>query len=769
MVGRSASNRLPRPRKTARRIRECEDAIDADADRSYVPGCFPALQPCIETNIDKWADESGGRERDGRLPGESPRRSTSRAHGQTNVHFDCGPRPLRNLPAPVTRPERVPVVTDDDRGNESDPTMPAETFYITTPIYYVNDNPHIGHAYTTILGDVLARYHRLLGQPTHYLTGTDEHGQKVQQAAQDHGITPQEQCDRTVVRFQELWAKLRITHDDFIRTTEERHKRVVQAILRELYDREEIYASDYEGWYCVPCERFFMEKDLVGGNCPECGRSVEKLVERNYFFRMSAYQDWLVDHIVEHPEFIQPAHRRQETLGFLRQPLGDLCISRPKNRLNWGIELPFDDQYVTYVWFDALVNYISAVGYGFEEERFARWWPVTYHLIGKDILTTHTVYWPTMLRAIGVEMPRTVFAHGWWLVGEDKMSKSLGNVVNPMDMAESYGVDAFRYFLLAEMTLGQDASFTESLFVTRYNADLANDLGNMASRVIKMIRRAFGGRLPDRPVPGEAEKKLMEVTLGAVQHMETYLNSMQLDRGIAEVMGAVREANRYFDQTKPWALAKEGRMDDLARVLYSAAECLRIVSGLLYPVMPERMGELRAALGVPPERLEPHLATLSKWGGLVPGSSVADLKALFPRVDAVGKQPDAAPRRSAKKPVDQPPSSAPAGVALIDVETFAKAKLKTGKILRAESIEGADELLKLQVQMGAETRQLVAGIATFYAPDELVGKTIVVVANLKPAKLFGVESQGMLLAARSGKELRLVTADGEIPSGAEVG
>jgi methionyl-tRNA synthetase len=646
--------------------------------------------------------------------------------------------------------------------------MKSEHFYVTTPIYYVNDKPHIGHAYTTILADVLARYHRLLNEPTHFLTGTDEHGQKVQQAADKNGITPQEQCDQTVVRFQELWVKLGITHDDFIRTTEPRHKEIVQKILADLWDRGEIYAAEYEGWYCVPCERFFTEKDLVDGNCPECNRPVDKLMEKNYFFRMGKYQDWLVQHIEEHPEFIQPEHRRQETLGFLRQPLGDLCISRPKSRLAWGIDLPFDSDYVTYVWFDALVNYISAIGYLADDERFAAWWPASYHLIGKDILTTHTVYWPTMLKAMGVELPRTVFAHGWWLVGRDKMSKSLGNVVNPMEMADEYGVDAFRYFLMAEMTLGQDASFTEAAFITRYNADLANDLGNMTSRVVKMMARSFDGCIPDFPAPGEDEKELVETTLGAVAHMRDYLNAMQLDRGVAEVLSAVRAANRYFDRMQPWTLAKDPeRREDLARVLGNAGECLRIVSGLLYPIMPDKMRELRQALGLPEDHLEPHLDTLEVWSGLPAGSPLGDLGTLFPRVDA--KKALGEPEQAPKKEKGQKKSKAPVGVQMIDFETFGKVEMKTALVLQAERVEGSDKLLKLQVQVGAEKRQVVAGIAAYYSPEELVNRTFVMVANLKPATLFGVESNGMFLAAKAGKQLRLLVPDGDMSSGASIG
>ncbi len=647
--------------------------------------------------------------------------------------------------------------------------MIRSKFYITTPIYYVNDKPHIGHAYTTILADVLARYHRLIGVPTFFLTGTDEHGQKVQRAAERNGIPPQAHCDRTVVRFLDLWKKLDITYDDFIRTTEERHIRVVREILQELYDKGEIYPADYEGWYCVPCERFFTEKDLTDGNCPECGRPVERIVERNYFFRMSKYQQWLVEYIQTHPKFIQPEHRRQETLGFLRQPLGDLCISRPKARLAWGIPLPFDPDYVTYVWFDALINYISAVKFKRDSGEFARWWPASIHLIGKDILTTHTVYWPTMLRAMGLDMPETVFAHGWWLVGRDKMSKSLGNVVNPMEMIDKYGPDAFRYFLMAEMTLGQDASFTEQAFVARYNADLANDLGNLASRVLKMIQRSFGGRIPPKCAPGQAEDEMVRLASEAANEMETFLENMQLDRGLAKVMAAVRAGNRYFERSAPWKLSSENDRDALGRVLYSAAELLRIVSGLLFPVMPAKMRELRSALGIPEQAIEPSLEDLRRWGRLEAGRPVVAGRGLFPRVKpaAPGAAKPAAAANSAGAAGKA--ESAPEKAELIDIAAFGRVRLRTAKILEAEPVPGATKLLRLRIDLGDETRQLVAGIAKHYTPAELAGKTIIVVANLEPAVIRGVESQGMLLAAKKGKKLRLLTVDGAMPPGAEVG
>ncbi len=637
--------------------------------------------------------------------------------------------------------------------------MNPKTFYVTTPIYYVNDRPHIGHAYTTVLADVLARYHRLLGVPTHFLTGTDEHGQKVQQAAQKAGITPQQQADQTVVRFQDLWRKLLITHDDFIRTTEPRHTRVVQAILQDLYDRGEIYRAEYDGWYCMTCERFFTDKDLADDRCPECRRPVEKIRESNYFFRMSRHQEWLIRYIQEHPQFIQPDSRRNETLGFLRKPLTDLCISRPKSRMSWGIELPFDPAYVTYVWFDALVNYISAVGYRAQPDLFQRWWPARYHLIGKDILTTHTVYWPTMLNAMGLPLPETVFAHGWWLVGDAKMSKSAGNVINPMDMVDRYGVDAFRYFLMAEMVLGQDASFTEEAFVRRYNADLANDLGNLLSRTMKMIATNTGNRIPPPGPDGDDEPVLRTAVLDAARSMPTALTGMRLDLGLAAVAQAVREANRYLEKRQPWTLAKNKDLSALATVLYHAAETLRIVSGLLFPVMPDKMSLLRRSLGLPEGA--PEIASLTAWGGTRPDTEIGALQILFPRIEK--KESSAPPAAPTPTPV-----APPEGIALIEYADFQKVQLRTARVVQAERVEKADKLLKLRIEVGAETRQIVAGIAQSYTPEQVIGKSVVLVANLKPAVIRGIESQGMLLAASQGGTLRLITVDGDLPSGAVV-
>lgn len=625
------------------------------------------------------------------------------------------------------------------------------TFYITTPIYYVNDEPHIGHAYTTIMADVLARFHRLAGDEVLFVTGTDEHGQKVDEAAKKRALSPQAHADEMVVRFRDLWQVLNISNDDFIRTTEDRHKRVVTDILQRLYASGEIYAADYEGWYCIPDERFWTERDLIDGNCPDCGRPTVKISEKNYFFRMGAYQDWLIEYIETHPEFIRPEKRRNEILGFLRQPLGDLCISRPKSRMGWGIPLPFDDEYVCYVWFDALINYITAPGYLADAARFGHWWPASCHLIGKDILTTHCVYWPTMLKAMGVPLPETVMAHGFWLVDETKMGKSLGNAVRPLDLADKYGVDAFRYFLVRDMTLGQDSDFSEVAFVQRYNTELANELGNLLNRSVVMAARYLDGVIPSidhNHAALAALKARTDETLAAVGNA---IDAMNPNAVLDAIWRLVREANRFVEVQAPWHLAKDAsKRVELEVTIYALLETMRQLSVLLFPVIPSKAREIWQQLGASGSPEEIHLDDLKPWGGLDPNGEVAPGSPVFPRIEEV----DVATENATED--------------LISFSEFQKLDLRVAKIEAADRVAGADRLLRLQIRLGDEQRQIVAGIAEHYAPDALIGRQIVVVANLQPATIRGVESQGMLLAASDDRNLALIAPDGEIGDGTEV-
>ncbi len=496
-----------------------------------------------------------------------------------------------------------------------------KSFYITTPIYYVNDIPHIGHAYTTILADVLSRYQKQLGNDSFFLTGLDEHGQKVQDAATKRGIDPADHCDEMSKRFTSLWERLHISNDDFIRTTEKRHKNVVKEILKIVYNAGDIYEDEYEGLYSVSEERFITEKEADTGQF----RDIKKLKEKNYFFRMSKYQKALIAHINSNPKFIQPDHRKNEILGFLKQPLNDLCISRPKSRLNWGIELPFDSGYVTYVWFDALINYITAPGFLDDNISFDKYWPANMHLIGKDILTTHTVYWPTMLMSAGIELPKTIFAHGWWLMGDEKMSKSSGNVINPMDLIDDYGVDPVRYYLMREMVLGQDANFTLKSFVNRYNSDLANDFGNLLSRISTLINKNYDGYIPKVSSLGDEEKRLKSISVELVKKFDNNMLRMSINEAIEETLQFVRNINRYFEHMAPWKLVKED-LKSAGTVLYTGAEALRICAVLLSPIMPQRIQILLSALNT--ESVDRN------WGGLKSGTRLGEHKPLFPRINS---------------------------------------------------------------------------------------------------------------------------------------
>jgi methionyl-tRNA synthetase len=651
----------------------------------------------------------------------------------------------------------------------------TKKFYITTPIYYVNDVPHIGHAYTTIAADTLARYHRLLGDAVFFLTGTDEHGQKVEKAAQERGLTPKAHADLMSKNFHALWKKLEISNDAFIRTTDKEHLAVVQELLQKLYDKGQIERRTYEGWYCTPDERFWTGKEIVEGKCPDCGRPVERISENNYFFLMSKYQGRLIKHIEDNPNYIRPESRRNEVLGFLKsQALGDLCISRPKARLSWGIELPFDREFVTYVWFDALVNYFSAARYlspaaegsidPAVREKF--WWPADHHLVGKDILTTHSVYWSTMLMALDLDLPKNIFAHGWWTRDGKKMSKSLGNVIDPNDIVDAYGADAFRYFVLREVPFGLDGDFSTETFVTRFNTELANDLGNLLSRVLTMIAKYFDGRIPAAGPEQPFDRELREITASVSAKVDEDLSALAFTRYLQDVWALVMRANRYVEENAPWTLAKNKNLERLGTVLYNLSESLRLIGLYLYPVMPSTSQKIWSAIGVGKQIAVCRLNEEQQWGRSATGTAIQTGAQLFPRID----QKKNTEKKMEKTEETQRPALKPgtAGPELIGIEDFMKVDLRVGKIISAERVEKSEKLVKLKVDIGTETRQVVAGIGKSYAPEELLGKTIVIVANLKPAKLMGIESQGMLLAASSGDSLAVATFDRETKPGSRV-
>ncbi|HSF68263.1 MAG TPA: methionine--tRNA ligase [Nitrospiraceae bacterium] len=647
---------------------------------------------------------------------------------------------------------------------------PPKTFYITTPIYYVNDVPHIGHAYTTIAADALARYWRLRGRDVFFLTGLDEHGQKVQQAAARAGIDPQTHCDTLAPQFQQLWERLNISNDAFIRTTDPPHKFVVQRYLQQLYDNKLIYKADYTGWYCTFDERFWTEKDVTDGLCPDCKRPVEQLSEHNYFFTMGQYQDRLIEHIEQHPNFIRPESRRNEVLGFLTtQKLGDLSISRPKSRLSWGIELPFDKDYVTYVWFDALVNYISALEYLPNKPAVDQYWPANVHLVGKDILTTHAVYWSTMLMALNLSLPETIFAHGWWTVDGEKMSKSRGNVIDPHKMVGEFGADAFRYFLLREVPFGQDGDFSIQALSRRTNSDLANGIGNLLSRTLTMIERYCDSTIPPTP-PGYLDEenehnrllvhaKNQLLILG--RDLDEFIKSFKFNDLLLHITSRATDVDIFIDEHEPWNLAKDpGKRIELNAVLYTAAECLRILCLYIYPFMPNTAKDIAEQLGITTAFGSPLLSREINWGGLESGTKIRKGSVLFPRVESINPQGAKTVSESPTPSEQIPATAAPtasAAPAQITIDEFQKVQLKTAKVLAAERVPKSEKLLKLQVSLGAEQRQIVAGIGKKYEPEALIGKTVVIVANLKPAKLMGVESQGMVLAAGDGDVRGLVT------------
>ena len=626
-------------------------------------------------------------------------------------------------------------------------------FYLTTPIYYVNDRPHLGHAYTTIVADAMARYHRLAGDDVWLLTGTDEHGDKIAQAAAKAGMTPQAMADQNSGAFRETWKALGIQYDDYIRTTEERHKKVVQAILQKLWEAGEIYLGKYGGNYCYGCERFYTEKEIVDGKCPDHLTPLAWIEEENYFFKMSKYQGWLIDHIEKNPDFVRPERYRNEVLGFLRDPLTDLSISRPRRRLEWGIPLPFDDKYVTYVWFDALINYVSALG-GPGDPRYEKYWPHVQHVTAKDIVKPHAIYWPCMLKAAGIPLYRHLNVHGYWTLGGHKISKSVGNLVEALALKEKYGNDAFRYFVLREMVFGLDADFSEEGLVGRLNADLANDLGNLVSRATTLIVNLGRGVVPTPGRTTAAEDAVASAFDKAKADVAAAMDEFAFHKALASLWEFVGVVNRYVDSTQPWALAKDaGKKAELDAALSTLAESLKMLGIVLAPFLPDSAAKIRAALG---QTGEPRLGD-AVWGRLTAGTPVQKLSGLFPRVD--DKKP-AAPAAAGTATAD--------AVARIKIDEFGKVELRVAEVVAAEALPKSKKLLKLTLSLGQEQRTVVAGIAEHYAPADLVGKKVVIVANLEAAKLMGVESNGMVLAASSGGKLAVLTLDRDLPPGAKV-
>jgi len=648
-----------------------------------------------------------------------------------------------------------------------------KTFYITTPIYYPSGKLHIGHSYTTVAADAMARYKRLQGYDVMFLTGTDEHGQKIQRVAAENNVTPKEYVDNIVDGIQKLWKLMKITNDKFIRTTDDYHVKAVQKIFKALYDKGDIYKSEYEGWYCTPCESFWTETQLVDGKCPDCGRAVEKTREESYFFRLSKYQDRLIKLLEENPDFIQPTSRRNEMLNnFLRPGLEDLCVSRTS--FNWGIPVTFDEKHVVYVWIDALSNYITALGYMSEnDEDFKKFWPADVHLVGKEIVRFHTIIWPAMLMALDLPLPKQVYGHGWLVLEGGKMSKSKGNVVDPVVLIEKYGLDAIRYFLLREVPFGADGVFSNEALINRINSDLANDLGNLISRTTAMIKKYFDGVIPEVREKGEFDEELRSFVVSTKARTEEYLDKLQFSSALTEIWKTISRVNKYIDETMPWTLAKKAENKArLAEVMYNLAESIRIISILIQPFMPDTPELIWRQLAIPEDQRTWDSAGI--WGVYRQSGAVTPGEIIFPRID-LEKEMEALSALTSKEnkqettaPQPKVPEEKPEGVALIGIDDFAKVDLRVVKVISCEKVEKSEKLLKLVVECGEEKRQVVSGIARYYTPEEMVGKTLILVANLKPAKLRGIESQGMILAASNNDKLVLVTVDKDIPTGSKV-